>query len=360
MPANMRSTLPVVSFAERDHVLEAVYHLLGGPSPVAQRSIARFFAPEMPKFDELFDACRLPSPATLRYPLDDGDNRIGADTEVLVVRRREVSEELIASLPRLRHVQKLGTRTDTVDTSAAQARNINVQYISRPSLEATADHALLMILAGLKDLPDLESELRAHARRESHKRGSQGAVAYNWTNATGRSLCGSTVGIVGLGEVGLLLAKRLLACGANVLWTSVRGQRGQRGVPAGLVYTELSDLLARSHAVSLHVPWVRETADLVDADFLDQMRRDGILVNVSRGAIVDEVALASALRNGSIRGACLDVFKTEPLGPDSPILGAPRTILTPHVAGGQRSLIVEELIRTAQGISNALNGEVAV
>jgi glyoxylate reductase len=139
----------------------------------------------------------------------------------------------------------------------------------------------------------------------------------------GRGLRGKTLGIVGLGEIGRATAARARAFGMEVLYT-----KRSRGAEPGQV--ELEELLARSHAVSLHCPLTPETRHLIDAAALARMRDDAYLVNTARGPVVDEAALATALRDGVIAGAALDVFEREPeVHPE--LLGLENAVLVPHL-----------------------------
>ncbi|NIH80303.1 2-hydroxyacid dehydrogenase [Amycolatopsis viridis] len=341
----------VVSFPEWDHMLAAAADVMRGPDEATRRSLEAFFAPEVVDLDALFAAGRIPD-VTIDMPAK-GDTGYAPDagTRVLVVRRTRVDRQLLDRLPDLRHVQKLGERQDTIDVAAAAERGITLDFVPRPALEATADHAVLLVMAALRELPRLDRTTRESTVAAGSS--APGSTAYNWPGvAFGRTLSASTVGIIGLGEVGLLVARRLRAAGARVVWTSLRG-RPQRTVD-GLEYLPLDDLLAVSDAVSLHIPSTADNRHVVDAAFLRKMRADAVLVNVSRGLLIDEHALAQALRRGELRFAALDVYGSEPVPVDNPLLDAERVILTPHVAGGPRSLMTQELLDLSRGVSRAL------
>ena len=147
-----------------------------------------------------------------------------------------------------------------------------------------------------------------------------------------RELSASTVGIVGLGGIGREVAERCRALGARVLGLRRTEGSGPEGVEILTGRSGLHRLLAESHAVVVTAPDTPETRGLLDADALGRMRDDAVLVNVARGAIVDEAALVEALREGRIRGAGLDVFATEPLPADSPLWRMPNVLVTPHVS----------------------------
>jgi (S)-sulfolactate dehydrogenase len=154
------------------------------------------------------------------------------------------------------------------------------------------------------------------------------------TLSQGREAAGKVLGIVGFGSIGRLTARKAAALGMAIVGYDANvapddpawGQT--RTDPLGL-----DELLARSDVVSLHLPLTDETRGLLDAKRLATMKRDAVLVNTARGGILDEAALAAMLREGRLGGAALDVFEHEPLAAGSPLAGAPRLLLTPHIAG---------------------------
>lgn len=352
-----RTDSPIVGFAEWDHMLAAAADLMRGPSAGTTERLEQFFAPEAVDLSALFAEGALPDARVEMQAGPASEWEVPRDTEVLVVRRAPVGADLVDRLPRLRHIQKLGERPDTIDLEAARARGVTVELVARPALEATADHAVLLTMAALRGLPELDRLTRSQAQPAGSA--AEGATRYNWLDISfGRTLHGSTVGIIGLGEVGLLVAKRLAAFGANVVWTSLRSRAAGAGdrTTHGATYLPLDELLSRSDAVTLHVPGSAENRHVVDAEFLAAMRSDAVLVNVSRGILVDEEALAHALRNGGLRSAGLDVHGVEPLSSASPLLDCPNAILTPHIAGGPRSLMTHELLGLATGVRRCLDG----
>lgn len=343
----------IVSVGEWDHMLAAAADIMRGPSDATRQRLGAFFAPERVDLEGLFaegevaDArIDMPESGVVGWQPDP-------DTEVLVVRRARVDLALMEALPRLRHVQKLGDRRDTVDLTEADVRGISVEFVSRPALEATADHAVLLLMAALKELPRLDRVTRETVSTDVPPP-AEGSTAYNWPQVTsGRTLYGSRVGIIGLGEVGQLVANRLRSFGAEVLWTDPGHHGRDRDVP-GMTQLPLDELLAQSDAVTLHIPGTADNRHMVDAGFLAKMRSDAVLINVSRGGLVDEASLVRALDRGELRGAALDVHATEPILASSPVLNSDRIILTPHVAGGPRSLMRRELLDLAGGVKRAI------
>jgi len=150
----------------------------------------------------------------------------------------------------------------------------------------------------------------------------------------GREASGKALGLVGFGSIGRLTARKAAALGMRVLgYDPVVRPDDPAWREHGAQHRDLNALLAESDVVSLHVPLTPQTRGLLGAERLSRMKRDAVLVNTARGGIVDEAALASMLRDGRLGGAALDVFDREPLAAGSPLAGAPRLVLTPHIAG---------------------------
>ena len=190
------------------------------------------------------------------------------------------------------------------------------------SAEVIAEHVLALTLAFCRQLP-------LALRRQAERRWAQDEVG-----ALNRRIAGARVLIVGLGAIGRAAAVRLSALGAHVdgIRRQATGERVE-GVAATYPPGELRQHLPGADVVVLTAPQTEETRDLIGAEELALMKRDAVLVNVSRGGLVDETALAAALRAGALRGAALDVFRGEPLGPESPLWDVPNLIITPHSAG---------------------------
>jgi D-3-phosphoglycerate dehydrogenase len=230
---------------------------------------------------------------------------------VLTMPGRPVGEELMVQLPALRVVGTASVGFDHVDVEAAERRGVMVVSVPDYCTEEVADHTLALLYALLRGVVQLD---RSVARGE-------------WdAKAAGplRTLAGLRVGIVGLGRIGDAVADRLLALGAQVLAHDVLpvGREGVRLV-------DLDELLAECDAVTLHVPLTKETRGLLRRGEVAAMRSNALLVNTSRGAVVDVGAVLDALRGGRLGGAALDVLPQEP-PPVAPI--APNLIVTPHAA----------------------------
>jgi D-3-phosphoglycerate dehydrogenase / 2-oxoglutarate reductase len=222
-----------------------------------------------------------------------------------------VGEELFASLPALRVVATATVGFDHIDLDAAEARGVAVLSVPDYCTQEVADHTLALLLALSRGVVALDRDVR---------RGGWNARAAGPL----RTVAELRVGIVGLGRIGGAVVTRLLALGAEV-WANDLLPVARDGVR----FVELDELLAECDAVTLHVPLTRETRGLIGRAELASMKRDALLVNTSRGAVVDVGAVLGALRAGKLGGAALDVLPQEP-PPAAPI--APNLVLTPHAA----------------------------
>jgi D-3-phosphoglycerate dehydrogenase len=230
---------------------------------------------------------------------------------VLTMPGQPVGEELMAQLPALRVVGTATVGFDHVDLEAAERRGVAVVSVPDYCTDEVADHTLALLYALLRGVVELD---------RSVARGHWDVKAASPL----RTLAGLRVGIVGLGRIGGAVATRLLALGAEV-WANDLLPVARDGVR----FAELDELLARCDALTLHVPLTNETRGLLGRDAIASMRPDALLVNTSRGAVVDVAAVLQALRNGTLGGAALDVLPQEP-PPTAPV--APNLIVTPHAA----------------------------
>lgn len=249
-----------------------------------------------------------------------GFARLLPDVEVLWHVLKPVTAEAIARAPKLRLIQKIGTGVNTIDLAAARARGIAVCNLPGTNSRAVAEMTLLLMLACLRRLPDLDDLVR----RE-----------HGWSDAWSLQdrfleLGGRTVGLLGYGAVPRLLHPVLEALGAKVLYWSRSSQN-----------VAFDRLLAEADIVSLHLPLTAETEGLLDPR---RMKPGAILVNTARGGLVQEAHLKDCLRSGHLAAAGLDVFAREPLPPGHPLL-AENVVAAPHLAW----LTQETLERSMQG-----------
>jgi (S)-sulfolactate dehydrogenase len=245
-----------------------------------------------------------------------------ADADALVVRNRtQVDAALVAAAPRLKVIGRLGVGLDNIDVAACKARGIEVIPATGANALAVAEYVVCAALVLLRG-----AYLSTAA-----------VVAGEWPRARlseGREASGKTLGIVGFGNIGQLVAGLahglgMRAVAADALIAASDPVWSRTGVGRRM----LDELLAEADAVTLHVPLTAETRHLMNAERLARMKRGAVLINTARGGVVDEVALAQALSSGQLAGAALDVFEREPLVAGSPLAGAPNLVLTPHIAG---------------------------
>nr|CRL71750.1 lactate dehydrogenase-like oxidoreductase [Mycolicibacterium komanii] len=253
----------------------------------------------------------------IRYCAEDDDAafyRLLPDADVIWHVLRPISGDDLAEARRCRLVHKMGAGVNTIDVATATDLGIAVANMPGANAPSVAEGTVLLMLTVLRRLTELD-----RATREGRGWPSDPSLG-----ETVRDIGGCTVGLIGYGNVAKRVERIVRAMDAEVLHTSTHddGHPGWRALP---------DLLAASDIVSLHLPLTDATARMIDGAAMKRMKPGAVLVNTSRGAIVDETALVDALRSGKLAGAGLDVFATEPVEPDNPLLSLDNAVLTPHV-----------------------------
>jgi phosphoglycerate dehydrogenase-like enzyme len=264
--------------------------------------------------------------------------RLMAEATAAIVSTDPFDASVFPACPALRVVARVGVGLDSVDVAAATRAGVVVTATPGAIEETVADHTLALMLAALRRIVETD----ASVRRGEWSRG--GAL-------TGWELYGRTVGLVGFGTIGRAVARRLRGFDVRLLAYDVVDH-----VPDVAELVDLDELLRRSEIVSLHVPLLESTRNLLGERELSLMRPDAILVNTSRGEVVDEAALARALAEGRVRAAALDVFHAEPPA-GSPLLELANTTLSPHVAGLSGASIRRMLRLAAESVASVLRGE---
>ena len=227
---------------------------------------------------------------------------------------RPLSASDLRQARRLRLVHKLGAGVNTIDVTAATSLGIAVANMPGANAPSVAEGTVLLMLAALRRLVELDRLTRS----------GEGWPTDSSLGETVRDIGSCTVGLVGYGNIARRVETIVAAMGAEVLHTSTRDDATDAWRP-------LPKLLADSDIVSLHLPLTDATTRMLDADALATMKKDAVLVNTSRGPIVDEPALAEALRTGQLAAAGLDVYAKEPVPADNPLLRLPNVVVTPHV-----------------------------
>jgi (S)-sulfolactate dehydrogenase len=275
-------------------------------APAVERLRARFDVDYRPRMvDDL---------AALEAALPDADAWI-------VRNRTPVRGDLLSAAGRVRVIGRLGVGVDNIDMVACESRGIRVIPATGANAESVGEY---VVTAALVLLRGAYFSTRA-------------VEAGTWPRqmlSQGREAAGKVLGLVGFGSIGRLTARKAAALGMRVIGHDLLVAPGDSAWRDALCEPrDLDALLVESDVVSLHLPLTPQTRGLIDARRLALMKRDAILINTARGEIVDEAALATMLREGRLGGAALDVFDHEPLAAGSPLAGAPRLLLTPHIAG---------------------------
>jgi glyoxylate reductase len=260
--------------------------------------------------------------------LQDADlAEYAADADILLVLHRRIDASTLALAPRVRFVQRAGIGYDNIDVRALASADVPVAYTPGANAEGVAEHTILLMLALLKRLTSAEQATRS------------GSWATNDLIQAGiGDLAGATIGLIGLGHIGQAVATRLAAFGAELLYTSRHRLDPAGEARLGVSYRRLPDLLAASAIVSLHLPLTNETRRLIGEAQFELMRAGALLINTSRGGIVDEHALLQSLESGHLGGAGLDVLEHE-LGDHNPFVNRADVIVTPHIAGASRASV---------------------
>ena len=243
--------------------------------------------------------------------------RLLVDSQVLLHVLKPATAEVMDAAPDLRLIQKIGVGVNTIDLEHARRRGIAVCNMPGTNSHAVAEATLMLMLMTLRRARELDAATRA---------GDGWRLDPSLFDHVGE-IGGRTVGLVGFGAVPRILAPVLSALGARVLYTAT-GRKSDTDAE----WRDLDDLLAESDIVSLHVPLDDSTTGLMDATALARMKRGAVLINTARGALVDETALVDALRERRLLAAGLDVYATEPVPGNAPVLALDNVVLQPHVA----------------------------
>ena len=284
---------------------------------------------------------------TLDADSDDERKRKIADCEAVIVAAKPMHRDFVDAAPRLRllHHQGVGYQ-DTVDVAALKARGIALALTPAGTTIGVAEHTVMLTLAVCKRLTFADSELR------------RGRWHINSLRPYSFELFGRTVGYVGRGRIGRETAARFKAFGtAGIYHDPVVQLAADEERALGLSRVSFDELIARADVVTLHVPSGKATHHLIDAAALGRMKPEAIVINTARGTIIDEPALVSALQEGRIAGAGLDVFEDEPFTPQNPLAALPNVVLTPHIAAGTRDALKTKMRALFQNVQRFFAGQ---
>jgi len=277
------------------------------------------YAGKTPTEDEVVALCRRHNPVAI------------------IVRYSKVGAAAMDAAPSLKVISKHGSGTDTIDKAAAQARGIEVVAAVGANAAAVAEQALALLLACAKSVPQLNERMHAG----------------HWDKATHRSveLGGRTIGLVGLGAIGLRFAKMADALGMRVLGFDPFA----KNLPDFVQAADLETIWRESDAISLHCPLTDDNRDLLDADTLARCKKGVIVVNTARGGLIDEAALLAAVHSGQVRMAGLDSFAVEPMAAGHPFQHQSGFILSPHIGGVTSDAYVNMGLSAARNALAVLN-----
>jgi D-3-phosphoglycerate dehydrogenase / 2-oxoglutarate reductase len=264
------------------------------------------------------------------------------EADALLVRSATtVDAEVLSVAPKLKIVARAGVGLDNVDVDAATERGVLVVNAPTSNIHSAAEHALALLLAAARQVTAADASLRDHEWKRS--------------SFSGTEIFGKTVGIVGLGRIGQLVAQRLAAFGAHIVAYDPYVSSA-RAAQLGIELLSLDELLGRADFISVHLPKTPETAGLIDKDALAKTKPGVIVVNAARGGLVDEAALAEAVVSGHVRAAGIDVFTSEPCT-DSPLFDLPQVVVTPHLGASTAEAQDRAGTDVAESVKLALAGE---
>lgn len=270
--------------------------------------------------------------------------RVAPEADALITRGNiRVTRDIMKASPRLRAVSVHGIGCDHVDLTAA--RELGKVVLNTPdALTITvAEMTIALMLSMTRRIAAADKAMRT------------GGWERKYGDLIGVELMGKTVGLVGMGRIGAATARRLKAFDVKLIyWNRTRHVDLEDEI--GLEWAELPDLIARSDIVSLHVPGTPETRHLIGAAQIAAMKRGAMIVNMARGAVIDEAALIEALRSGHISAAALDVYEQEPIKPDNPLLTMDNVTITPHLGACALEAMQRMATQVAEGVLDVLEG----
>ena len=243
-------------------------------------------------------------------------------------------------------IQQPSTGYQHIDVDAAAKEGIPVANTAGTNTFAVAEHTIMLILACLKKL------LLAHEKTKRAEWAQDEMPLHGVFE-----LWGKTLGIIGMGRIGKEVARGAKPFGPRLIYYDVDRLAPELERSLDLTYRSLDEVIAESDVITVHIPLTPQTENLINADRIAKMKPNVVIVNVSRGAIVEEAALAAALKEKRIQGAGLDVFAEEPINPKNPLLDAPNIILTPHIAGATNESRARIIDMTIDNVVSMLRGQ---
>ena len=261
---------------------------------------------------------------------------------IIVRSASKVTAEVIAAAKNLKIIGRAGVGVDNIDVAAATARGIIVINSPGGNTIAATEHTMAMMLAMSRNIP---------IANETLQKGE-----WNRKKYVGVELRGKTLGVIGMGRIGSGVAKRALAFDMNVIGYDpyINEERAQA---MGVTIGTLEDVITKADFITVHMPLTPDTKGMLNKDNMKRMKKGVRLVNCARGGIIDEQDLADAVKAGIVAGAAIDVFTSEPIPADHPLIGLPGVVLTPHLGASTVEAQIGVSVDVAQGIKAALHGE---
>lgn len=265
------------------------------------------------------------------------------EADALLVTLQRVTPEVIAAMPRCKAVGRAGTGLDTIDLAAASAHGIQVVYVPDYGIDEVSTHAISLLLAQARNVVS-----QVNGTRAGQWPGGNGRVIYR--------LKGKTLGVIGFGRIGQAAAEKGKGLGLNVIVHDP--QLNEAAVERlGVRAVDLDTLARESDFITLHTPLLDSTHHIINENFLAKMKPTAYLVNTARGPLVDEAALLKAVQASTIAGAALDVFESEPPGPNNPLFQEERILVTSHNAWYSEEAKIDMRGRAVEDVVRVLRGE---
>lgn len=247
--------------------------------------------------------------------------RIG-DAQAVIVNKVKITAEIMDACPALRYVGVTATGYNVVDVAAARARGVTVTNVPAYSTMAVVQHTLALLLHAFSRVADYDARVKQGAWVRSQD--------FCFYGEPMQELFGKTLGVIGFGSIGRAMTRVASALGMDVIVYTAHPSEDR--LEPGMRFAPLDELLAQSDVITLHCPLTEKTLGLIGADAISQMKRGAYVINTARGPLVDVGAMAQALKEERLAGYLADVMDTEPPCEEDPLLSAPNTVLTPHVA----------------------------
>ena len=271
--------------------------------------------------------------------------KIIADYDAYMTLANKGDKNLLDAAKKLKVIANFGVGYDNIDWKYATEKKIAVVNTPTQVTDSTAEHTVALIVDTMRGIARFDREVR---------KGIWDAPLFPDRNL---AISGSVLGVVGFGRIGKLVCKKAQGLGMNVIYYDMFRAKPEVEKEFNVVYKELDEVVKEADCITLHVPYVPENHHLFNAERISKMKKSAYLVNCSRGPVVDEHALAEALKNNVIKGAGLDVFENEP-HPIPELLTLENVVLTPHAASGTMKARVGMLKEAVSGMTGVLNGEI--